>query len=233
MKQPRKISERASVTAPTARTKTVERYRKIEARMWGDAKFRALTPLAPSGQALWIYLITGPHTGPIPGLFKAGPAAMAEDLGWEREAFDKAFAEVFREGLAKADLKARLVWIPNGVKFNPPASPNVVLSWATEMDLLPECDLKAEALAAIRASVFSIGETFGKAFDEASGKALRKPSAKLDGKTSRNQEQEQDKEQKEERSSPDRVSGYGSVGRDEDEIGQVVSGPFGAHRGAA
>ena len=42
------------------------RYRKIEVRMWGDEKFRMLSPLPPSGQSLWLFLLTGPHTGPIP-----------------------------------------------------------------------------------------------------------------------------------------------------------------------
>ncbi|MCE4343948.1 hypothetical protein ABQW67_19700 [Xanthomonas hortorum] len=64
------------------------RYRKVEVRTWGDEKFRALSPMPPSGQGLWLYLITGPHTGPIPGLFRAGRAAMAEELEWEMEAFD-------------------------------------------------------------------------------------------------------------------------------------------------
>ncbi len=46
------------------------------------------------------------HTSPIPGLFRAVRAAMAEELDWEQEAFDKAFREVFMQGMAKADWKA-------------------------------------------------------------------------------------------------------------------------------
>ena|SRR5215472_4745969 len=98
-------------------------WRKIEVRMWGDKKFRALSPLPPSGQALWFFLLTGPHTGPIPGLLKSGRAAMAEELGWQQEAFDKAFQEVFSLGMAIADWQARLVWIPNAIKCNLPQSP--------------------------------------------------------------------------------------------------------------
>ena len=72
------------------------RYRKVEVKTWGDAKFRRLSKIQPSGQALWLFLITGPHTGPIPGLFRAGRAAMAEELDWDLEDFDKAFAEIFQ-----------------------------------------------------------------------------------------------------------------------------------------
>ncbi|MCE4311057.1 hypothetical protein LYZ90_09360 [Xanthomonas hortorum pv. vitians] len=167
------------------------RYRKVEVRTWGDEKFRALSPMPPSGQGLWLYLITGPHTGPIPGLFRAGRAAMAEDLDWELEAFDKAFAEAFGQGMVKADFKARVVWIPKAIQHNRPESPNVVRSWAAEFDLIPECALKSEALECLRAFVCKLGEGFAKAFDEAFGKPSGKPSPKA----MPNQEQEQEQEE--------------------------------------
>ena len=96
-------------------------YRKVEVSMWGDEKFRRLTPLPPSGQSLWFYLLTGPHTGIMPGISQIGRAALAENLGWTPDAFAKAFHEVFREGLAKGDWEARVIWLPNAIKHNPPA----------------------------------------------------------------------------------------------------------------
>ena len=164
------------------------RFRKIEVRMWGDEKFRRLSALPPCGQGLWVFLLTGPHTGPIPGVFRSGRAAMAEELDWEIEAFDKAFGEAFREGLVKADWKAKVVWIPNAIKCNRPESPNVVRSWGGEWDLIPECDLKAEVYESLKANICGLGEAFEKAFVEAFGKAYGKPSRK----TCPNQEQEQD-----------------------------------------
>ena len=169
----------------------MSRYRKIEVRTWGDQKFRLLSPIPPCGQGLWFYLLTGPSTGPIPGLFRAGRAALAEDLGWEPKAFAEAFQEVFAQGMVKADFEARLVWIPNAIKHNAPASPNVVRSWRAEFDLLPECALKAEAFSLLRAYVLDMGEGFAKAFQEVFGKGPRKPSPK----TMPNQEQEQEQEQ--------------------------------------
>jgi hypothetical protein len=163
------------------------RYRKIEVRMWGDEKFRMLSPLPPSGQSLWLFLLTGPHTGPIPGLFRVGRAALAEELGWPQEAFDKAFDEVFRLGMVKADWKARVVWIPNAIKCNPPQSPNVVRSWASELHLVPECGLKAEAYRTIESMIYGLGDGFRKAF----AKAIQKPSVE----PLPNQEQEQEQEQ--------------------------------------
>ena len=170
----------------------MSRYRKVEVRTWGDEKFRALTPIPPCGQGLWLFLITGPHTSSIPGLFRAGRAAMAEELGWSVEAFDEAFGEAFAQGMLKADFKARVMWLPSAIKHNRPESPNVVKSWGREFDLIPECDLKREAFDTLKASIHALGEAFGKAFDE----AFEKPSAKSCVKTMPNQEQEQEQEQK-------------------------------------
>jgi hypothetical protein len=163
---------------------TGNRWRKIEPRMWGDEKFRSLSPMQPCGQGLWIYLLTGSHTGPIPGLFRAGRAALAEDLEWTQEAFDKAFQEIFALGMVKADWKARVVWIQNAIKCNPPQSPNVVTSWGGEWQLIPECALKGGAYQVLKSCAYECGESFREAFD----KALPKPFAK----TMPNQEQEQE-----------------------------------------
>lgn len=179
-------------------TRAPSRYRKVEVRTWGDEKFRKLSKMPACGQGLWLFLITGPHTCPIPGLFRAGRAAMAEELDWDLEDFDKAFQEVFHQGMVEADFKARVVWVPKAIKHNKPESPNVVKSWAAEFDLIPECDLKRKALEHLRASVHALGESFGKAFDETFGKASPKAMP--------NQEQEQEQEQ-------DKKEPNGSVGR--------------------
>ena len=127
---------------------------------------------------------------------------MAEELDWEQEAFDEAFREVSKQGMAKADFKARLVWLPKAVLHNKPESPNVVRSWRVEMDLLPECELKREAIAGIRAALGAMGAPYVEAFDEilqprknAEEKASPKPSAKPSAKAMANQEQEQEQDE--------------------------------------
>lgn len=159
------------------------RYSKVYRRMWNDARFRALSPAAPCGQVLWLRLLTGPELTNIPGVFAIGEAALAEALGWPVEGFRKAFAEVSREGLAKADWRARVVFVPKAITYNAPESPNVIRSWRSAWDELPECALKTEAHRTLRAFVEGMGEGFRKAFAE----ALPEPSA--------NQEQEQEQEQ--------------------------------------
>ena len=187
----------------------MSRYRKIEVRTWSDEKFRELSPVPPSGQGLWFFLLTGPHTTAVPGLFRSGRAAMAEELGWDQEAFDKAFQEVFDKGMAKADFKARLVWLPNAIRHNKPESPNVVKSWRAEIDLLPECALKKEAIESISLYLSKLGDSFLNAFvnigldkeseccedkNKPSKKPSPKPSPKPSTKAMPNQEQEQEQE---------------------------------------
>lgn len=164
------------------------RYRKVDVRVWGDEKFRRLTPLQPSGQALWLYLITNPSTTNVPGIYRAGEAALSEELGWTLEPFREAFREVFREGLAEADWKARVVWLPGAAKYHRPENPNVVKSWGSTWDEIPECQLKDKAFHHLKAFTKGLGEGFGEAFLEACRQPLAKSMA--------NQEQEQEQEQK-------------------------------------
>lgn len=149
--------------------------------------------MLPCGQGLWLYLITGPHTTAIPGLFRAGRAGMAEELGWPVEAFDKAFQEASSQGMVKADFEHRVVWLPNAIKHNKPASPNVVTSWAAGLELIPECDLKTEALAGLGAFLGTLDSSYLKTFHaicKFSKKLSPKPSRKPSNKAMPNQEQE-------------------------------------------
>jgi len=176
------------------------RHRKIEVRMWGDEKFRRLSKPAPNAQSLWIYLISGPHTTSIPGLYVAGEAGLSEALGWPLKAFREAFQELLSEGLLLADFDARVIWIPNTIKINPPENPNVVKSWGAYWDEIPECELKVVAWERLKGFL----EGFGKGFHDSFIKACRKPLAKglAKGLANQEQEQEQEQEQKEDSSEP-------------------------------
>ena len=47
-------------------------YRKIDPRMWDDERFATLTQ--PT-KLVWMLILTGPHTTPLPGLCNVGVAA--------------------------------------------------------------------------------------------------------------------------------------------------------------
>lgn len=158
------------------------RHRKIDVRMWGDARFLALSRPQPNAQTLWVYLLTGPHTTSIPGLFTAGEAGLAEAMGWPLKGFREAFLEVTKNGMVEADWTARVVWIPKAIFYNPPESPNVVKSWRAYWDEIPECELKVKAYHHLKGFL----EGFGKGFGEGYARACAAPGVH----PSRNQEQE-------------------------------------------
>jgi hypothetical protein len=177
------------------------RYRKVLTRMHGDEKYRELSKPKPNGQTLWQYLITGPHTTAVPGLFTAGEAGMAEALEWPLAGFRRAWKEIESREMAHADWRARVVWLPNAVRHNVPESPNVVRSWRTTLDEIPECTLKTRALIDLAAFLEGYGPAFLKAFNEATGH----PSP--------NQEQEQEQEQEASRAQPSPPKPPRAVGR--------------------
>ena len=147
-------------------------YRRVDTRVWNDAKFESLSL---RGQLLWFRLLTGPETTNLPGVFPIGKLALAEAMGWLPEDLEEPFREVFAKGMAKADWKARLIWLPNAAKYNPPSSPNVVKSWCKNWDSLPDCPIKYEIYASIQDSTKDLGEGFQKAFADTFAKTYRNP----------------------------------------------------------
>jgi hypothetical protein len=116
----------------------MSRYAKVDTRMWGDEKYRALSRPQPNAQTLFSYLLTGPHhLGP--GCFEAGEYGLAEKLRWPIEGFRAAFAELEAADMVRADWDAQVLFIVNSVKHDPPANANVVKHWLDLLDTVPEC----------------------------------------------------------------------------------------------
>jgi len=148
-------------------------HRRVEVLMWTHEKFRRMSSPQPCGQSLWIYLLTNSHTGAVPGLFRAGRAAMAEELGWSLEGFDKSFQEVFDQGMVDADFDVRLVWLPNAIKYNQPQRPHTVRMWRRHFKTLPDCDLKSRATHTLWETLGRMGPGYLTAFAEMVGEDPR------------------------------------------------------------
>jgi hypothetical protein len=145
-----------------------EPYSKVFRRMWTGKSFKELTT-KPSGQLLWLYLLTGPDCTVIPGLLPGmGIGTLADRLKWPYGSVKKCWAEIERAEMAAADWDAGLIWVPNGIVFNPPANPNVVTSWRSVV--LPSSALVTRALSELRSSLERRGsKSFVTAFDEVYG----------------------------------------------------------------
>lgn len=144
------------------------RYRKVDTRIWNDAKFNALSERA---KLVFFYELTHPNLTML-GAMRATLPGLAAELGMPTEAFAEAFREVLAKGMAKHDEKASFFWLPNFLRYNKPESPNVVKSWLEAFDLLPECPMKAELFQQLKDFMEGLTKGFQEAFAEAFAKAM-------------------------------------------------------------
>ncbi len=138
-------------------------YRKIHIRVWGDKRFRALSD---DSKLLFFYLLTGPHTTSLPGLFEGGQMGLAEKLGWEIDKFKSAFTVLEEKKMVEVDWEAQIIFIPNQIKYNPPHNPNIVKGWAKVYDNIPESPLKSKFYAHVKRFLKPFGESFLQSFLE-------------------------------------------------------------------
>ena len=190
-------------------------YRKIDCRISNDKKFRELSV---EGKLAWYTILSRRDLAPI-GAFKASFESLAiEQRGNEylneglQKGLPKAFSEVFiqalnellSKGLIKYDSESFLIYVPNFLKYNFPENPNVVKSWNSALDSLPECDLTNHVLAKSAEIILNsqrdsfikaLPKEFNEAYRKGFAKDLPKGFAKAFGKGMPKQEQEQEQEQ--------------------------------------
>jgi hypothetical protein len=182
-----------------------DRYAKISRRLYADKKFRALSRPAPNAQSLFFYLLSGPEGTSVPGLIGVGEAALAEALEWPLASLRRCFTEIEQASMVKADWKARVVWVRNALRHNPPSNASVIKGWKPHLALVPECALKDEALAAMGAWLADFAEWAPPAFRIACGHRDRHhvphhdghgvPDGERDGHRHQKQDQKQKQDQ--------------------------------------
>lgn len=160
------------------------RYRKIDPRIWNDAKFRSLSDDA---KLLVLFALTHPHMTSL-GAMRATIEGLAAEMTWKPDRVRKAFAEPFRKGFVKYDEEASFLWFPNFLRYNGPESPNVVKSWINVVDLLPECSMKVQVLQQVVAFLRTLPKAFAEGFAEVYRKGMPNPEPEQE------QEQEEDVE---------------------------------------
>jgi hypothetical protein len=140
-------------------------YRKIDTKIWSDSRFSALSRPKPNAQTLFLYLLTGPHTGQLPGIFIAGKRGLAEALGWSEAEFDQCFVELEKTMSVTADWRHRVVAIPKAAKYNLPNSPNQLKNWRRVLESLPDCTARSLYYGYVSALVKRLGPRFVEAFE--------------------------------------------------------------------
>lgn len=152
-------------------------YRKVPAEIWASAGFRAMSPLPPSGQSLFLWVCAGPMTTNIPGIVMANRAVMATQLNWTQDAFDEALTDAMANGLIQFDDKAHLLIAPVLIERLPPEGPNIVRSWKKVWPLLPQCELLFDAERLMIRSLKRFNPMFIRYFQEVLAEA-KSPNAK-------------------------------------------------------
>ena len=138
------------------------RYKKVDVRMWNDAKF---FELSDEGKMIFIFLLTAPQ-GTMIGAVPIDKYTVCRYLNMDEKRYAKGYQEL-HEKMSMIDYDERgLFFIKNFFKYNPPENPNVVKSWSSLLDVLPECELlKTIAKAAITACE-ALGGRYIQALDE-------------------------------------------------------------------
>jgi len=133
------------------------RYRKIDPRIWNDAKFNSLSV---QGKLAFFFMLTHPNMTAV-GAMRISIQGLVAELDGVGE---KGFQEVFDKGLAKGDNNHCFIRFPNFLKYNKPESPNVVKSWLSALDLLPECESKLQLIQEIKDFLKDYNEGFREVF---------------------------------------------------------------------
>ena len=153
-------------------------YQRVEGSMWGGESFSRLTPLACSGQALWLLLLTCPERHDT-GIWRMGFGTVVDHSGWEPTEVHEAFQELERERMATWDQKARILVLTNAVKRLHCQSPNVALSWGRHIASLPRCPMVLHRAQELKAFAQGLGEGFSKAFAQGLGEGFGESELEL------------------------------------------------------
>lgn len=131
------------------------RYKKIDVRIWNDAKFNALSSDA---RLIFLFMLTAPQTTMV-GAVPVDKHTVSRILKFDEIRYGIGYKQLSEYGMLEYD-EAGIFWIKNFLKYNAPENPKVVISWSSLLDLFPECPL----LIKVAKSVLKACETRGEAY---------------------------------------------------------------------
>lgn len=127
----------------------------VSRSIWGDSKFR---DLSIESKIVFLYILTGPVQGPIPGLFVAGIGRISDELSAAEERFDPdtvrtCLVELRDAKMLRVSSKPPLFFLPNALKHRGSPNSKIVKSWRKAFEELPECPLRDFAMRSHRATL--------------------------------------------------------------------------------
>lgn len=131
------------------------RYKKIDVRIWNDAKFNALSSDA---QLIFLYLLTSPQTTML-GAVPVDKHTVSRILRFDDIRYGIGYKQLSQYGMLEYD-EAGIFWIKNFLKYNPPENPKVVISYASLLDLFPECPLLIKIAKSVLRACEARGDSY-------------------------------------------------------------------------
>jgi len=95
-------------------------FGKVHTSFWTSSTVR---DMSEDARTLAIYLLTSPH-GTIAGVFRLPDGYACDDLQWDAQRVQAAFAELQQHGFARRCETTKWVWIVNHFEWNPLDNPN-------------------------------------------------------------------------------------------------------------
>ena len=137
-------------------------YRKVDTRIALDRKFNTLSR---DSKLVFFHLLTHLHLTSL-GVIQSTLLALAGEMDFSLEEFERAFHALIERGMVRFDAKARFIWLPNFLKYNPPRSLNVVKSWSKVLAGLPRCLLRELLMSEVKRFVQGLSVPFQMALGE-------------------------------------------------------------------
>ena len=139
------------------------RYYEVGVRTWVSADFRSLTQ---DGQLLWLFFLCGPIKTPLPGFYSVGTGACLDHLRWPVDRFSNTMQELKDRNMLIFDESHNVILLPKWAKYNrPPSNPNVMKSWLSLLENIPDCDLKTEYVDGLTVVVRKLDKSIQNVFD--------------------------------------------------------------------
>lgn len=149
------------------------RYRKVDPRIWNDARF---IKLCDRGKLAFLFILTHPHMTAL-GAMRATTSGLAAELGWSAKQFDDAIGDAISSGMVEANADASYIGLPRFLRYNEPEGPNSVSNaWLESLGLIPECREKHILIARCRRYLDARSQKFRDALKEEIWSAFDMPS---------------------------------------------------------
>lgn len=119
-------------------------YRAIYTKVWDDEVFITLTAIE---KLTFLFILTGPHTTSVPGLYPVRAGQIAGALDLTRDDVDLAMANLQRAGLI--DFDHAVVITPKWTRYHRPGNANITKNWATVVGRLPKTRVLCDWIEAL------------------------------------------------------------------------------------